>query len=139
MVVNVPRIVESVANDPREMVRVQFGPNDTRSYTRLEAEKLISGGSVPGAIIVGDQAVKAAVAEGSERLSGQGSTFEEAADDLKSKAGAKVQRSSPNKARRPAEPKTDRGASNKPPSSKPAESAADGTGDGGKPVETKSE
>lgn len=122
MVVNVPRIVESVANDPREMVRVQFSERDTRSYTRLEAEKLIAGGTVPGAFIVGDADVKDAAENGSDRLSGEGSTFEEAAEDLKSKAGAKAQRSAPNKAR---QPKTNGDGASRPASAPPAETKAD--------------
>lgn len=110
MVVNVPRIVESIANDPRDMVRVQLKPNDVRSYTRLEAEKLIATGTVPGAFIVGDPTTEPTSAE-ETRLSGEGSSFEEAAEDLKGKAAArsggkaKAQRSAPNKARTTTEPK----------------------------------
>lgn len=99
MVVNAPRIVESIANDPREMVRVRFSERDTRSYTRLEAEKLLASGGYPDAVIVGDQDVKDAAAGEGERLAGEGATFEEAAEDLKAKAGAKAQRTAPNKAR----------------------------------------
>lgn len=130
VVVNIPRIVESQPNDPRDMVRVQFSERDTRSYTRMEAEKLLAGGQFPEAFIVGEQDVKGATTSGSERLSGEGATFEEAAEDLKSKAGAKAQRSSANKAR------STRSTRSAP---KPAESSPDGDQAETKPAETKAE
>lgn len=79
MVVSYPR-KGLLRTEPREMVRVQLRANDIRSYSREDAEELIA--RTPGAFIVGARP-----------------TNEEAADDLKAKAGAKAQRSAPNKAR----------------------------------------
>lgn len=129
MVVNVPRIVDSVANDPREMVRVRFSERDTRSYTRLEAEKLLAGGGYPDAFIVGDQDVRDAAAQDGGRLAGRGATFEEAAEDLKGKAGAKSQKAAPNKGRQAAPSKSAGAPASDPPappSDPPATEPADG-------------
>jgi hypothetical protein len=109
MVVNVPRIVETVANDPRDMVRVQLSPNDTRSYTRMEAEKLIEGGSVPGAYILGEQP-----------------------DDATEEAPAKARRSAPNKARTTTAPASKPAEQPAPAETKAPDAAAD------PPAETKS-
>lgn len=93
MVVSMPR--KGIVNtEPRDMVRIQLKPNDIRSYTRQEAEELIA--KTPGAFIVGEE-------EG-QALSGEGKTFDEAAEDFKAKAGVKAARTAPNKARQPKAP-----------------------------------
>jgi hypothetical protein len=105
------------------MVRVQLKPNDIRSYRRADVEEVLK--ATPGAFIVGEQAEDE---ESGTRLEGTGSTFEEAAEDLKTKASAKAQRSAPNKARttKPAKSKTPPAD---PPSSTPPDQGQTGSSD----------
>lgn len=151
MVVNVPRIVETVANDPRDMVRVKFSERDVRSYTRLEAEKLLL--LTPGATILDDQAPAQEAPKEEARLSGAGTSFEDAAQDLGAKAAGtepnddpparaegtsfeeaaetfKAQRTAPNKGRRAAPLKGAPEPTTPSPPSEPASPPAEGESGG---------
>ena len=48
----------TVSTEPRDMVRVQLKPNDVRSYSRRDSERIIT--TTPGAFVVGEQGAKPA-------------------------------------------------------------------------------